>query len=113
MTTTFSDLCDFLCEPLKQAHNVSEKRRLRDLPDKHAHDVREERQRLVGSAELPIGPKIQLWAAKEEQQTLLKQVSKEEAISRKAPRTCNKPFGCGKVFCDKCYSPGDAFGRRR
>ena len=39
--------------------------------------------------------------------------SKEEAISRKAPRTCNKPFGCGKVFCDQCYLPGDALGHRR
>ena len=28
MTTTFSDLCDYLCEPLKHAHYVSEKRRL-------------------------------------------------------------------------------------
>ena len=28
MTTTFSDLCDHLCEPLKHAHYVSEKRRL-------------------------------------------------------------------------------------
>ena len=27
MTTTFSDLCDYLCEPLKHAHYVSEKRR--------------------------------------------------------------------------------------
>ena len=27
MTTTFSDLCDHLCEPLKHAHYVSEKRR--------------------------------------------------------------------------------------
>ena len=28
MTTTFSDLCDYLCEPLKHAHYVSKKRRL-------------------------------------------------------------------------------------
>ena len=77
MTTTFSDLCDFLCEPLKQAHNVREKRRLRDLlsaPDKRAHDVREKRRGLVGSAELPIGLKIQLWAAKKEQEALLKEM---------------------------------------
>ena len=39
--------------------------------------------------------------------------SKEEAKSRKAPRTCNKPFGCGKVFCDQCYLPRDALGHRR
>ena len=77
MTTTFSDLCDFLCEPLKQAANVIEKRRLRDLlsePDKRAHDVREKRRGLVGSAELPIGLKIQLWAAKKEQEALLQEM---------------------------------------
>ena len=77
MTTTFSDLCDFLCEPFKQAHNVREKRRLRDLlsePDKRAYDVREKRRGLVGSAELPIGLKIQLWAAKKEQDALLKEM---------------------------------------
>ena len=77
MTITFSDLCDFLCEPLKQAHNVREKRRLRDLlsePDKRAYDVREKRRGLVGSAELPIGLKIQLWAAKKEQEALLKEM---------------------------------------
>ena len=77
MTTTFGDLCDFLCEPLKQAANVIEKRRLRDLlsePDKRAHDVREKRRGLVGSAELPIGLKIQLWAAKKEQEALLKEM---------------------------------------
>ena len=77
MTTTFSDLCDFLCEPLKQAANVIEKRRLRDLLselDKRAHDVREKRRGLVGSAELPIGLKIQLWAAKKEQEALLQEM---------------------------------------
>ena len=77
MSTTFGDLCDFLCEPLKQAHNVREKRRLRDLlsePDKRAYDVREKRRGLVGSAELPIGLKIQLWAAKKEQEALLKEM---------------------------------------
>ena len=41
MTTTFSDLCDFLCEPLKHARNVREKRCLRSEPLKCAHDVRE------------------------------------------------------------------------
>ena len=77
MTTTFSDLCDFLCEPLKQAANVIEKRRLRDRLselDKRAHDVREKRRGLVGSAELPIGVKIQLWAAKKEQEALLQEM---------------------------------------
>ena len=83
MTTTFGDLCDFLCEPFKQAHNVREKRRLRDLlsePDKRAYDVREKRRGLVGSAELPIGLKIQLsaanklWAANKEQDALLKEM---------------------------------------
>ena len=77
MTTTFSDLCDFLCEPLKQAHNVREKRRLRDLlsePDKCAYDVREKRRGLVGSAELPIGVKIQLWAVKKEHDALLEEM---------------------------------------
>ena len=28
-------------------------------------------------------------------------------------RTCNSVFGCGKCFCDQCYPPGDALGRRR
>ena len=57
MTTTFGDLCDFLCEPFK-----------------HAPSVREKRQGLAGSAELPIGIKIQLWAAKKEQDALLEEM---------------------------------------
>ena len=40
-------------------------------------------------------------------------VVKKEAISRRASRACNKPFGCGMALCDKCYPPGDALGRRR
>ena len=39
--------------------------------------------------------------------------SRRETISMKAPRACNKPFGCGMALCDQCYPPGDALGRRR
>ena len=38
--------------------------------------------------------------------------SPKEPISKKAPRACNKPFGCGMASCDQCYPPGDALGRR-
>ena len=31
----------------------------------------------------------------------------------KKQRKCNSVFGCGKCFCDQCYPPGDALGRRR
>ena len=55
MSTTFGDLCDFLCEPLKHAHNVRDKRCLRSEELKPAHDVIEKQRGLVGSAELPIG----------------------------------------------------------
>ena len=62
MTTTFGDLCDFLCEPLK-----------------HAPSGREKRQGLAGSAELPMGIKMQLYAtlaAKKEQDVALEQLRK-------------------------------------
>ena len=62
MTTTFGDLCDFLCEPLK-----------------HAPSGREKRQGLAGSAELPMGIKMQLYAtlaAKKEQDAALEQPRK-------------------------------------
>ena len=62
MTTTFGDLCDFLCEPFK-----------------HAPSGREKRQGLAGSAELPMGIKMQLYAAlaaKKEQDVALEQLRK-------------------------------------
>ena len=66
MSTTFGDLCDFLCEPLKHAHAVRDKRR--GLVG--SAELRE----LVGSAELPIGLKLKLWAANKEQDALLKEM---------------------------------------
>ena len=66
MSTTFGDLCDFLCEPLKHAHAVRDKRR--------GLVGSAELRGLVGSAELPIGLKIQLWAANKEQDALLKEM---------------------------------------
>ena len=52
--------------------------------------------------------------AEEEDEEQQEYNSKEEAISRKAPRTCNdKHFGCGRCFCDQCYPPGNALGRQR
>ena len=66
MSTTFGDLCDFLCEPLKHAHAVRDKRR--GLVG--SAELRE----LVGSAELPIGVKLKLWAANKEQDALLKEI---------------------------------------
>ena len=80
MSSTFSHLCDFLCEPLQHAHNVRDKRCLRSEELKPAHDVIEKQRGLVGSAELPIGLKIQLsaanklWAANKEQDALLKEM---------------------------------------
>ena len=62
MTTTFGDLCDFLCEPLK-----------------HAPSGREKPQGLAGSVELPMGIKMQLYAAlaaKKEQDVALEQLRK-------------------------------------
>ena len=62
MTTTFGDLCDFLCEPFK-----------------HAPSGREKRQGLAGSVELPMGIKMQLYAAlaaKKEQDVALEQLRK-------------------------------------
>ena len=38
MTTTFSDLCDFLCEPLKHAHDVK-RRKLELWAEKKEHDA--------------------------------------------------------------------------
>ena len=66
MSTTFGDLCDFLCEPLKHAHKVRDKRR--GLVG--SAELRE----LVGSAELPISLKLKLWAANKEQDALLKEM---------------------------------------
>ena len=59
MSTTFGDLCDFLCEPLKHAHKVRDKRR--------GLVGSAEPWELVGSAELPISLKLKLWAANKEQ----------------------------------------------
>ena len=62
MTTTFSDLCDFLCEPLK-----------------HAPSVREKRQELAASAKLPMCIQMQLYAilaVKKEQNVALEQLRK-------------------------------------
>ena len=62
MTTTFGDLCDFLCEPLKRAPSV-----------------REKRQELAASAKLPMGIQMQLYATlavKKEQDVALEQLRK-------------------------------------
>lgn len=66
MSTTFGDLCDFLCEPLKHAHKVRDKRR--------GLVGSAEPWELVGSAELPISLKLKLWAANKEQDALLKEM---------------------------------------
>ena len=84
----------------------------------------EEFQRLAVSAPpvvkqdaaMPVLPVVKKEAGLEELQEketadCLK--SPKETISRKAPRACNKPFGCGMPLCDRCYPPGDALGRRR
>ena len=34
-------------------------------------------------------------------------------VVKEEQRKCNSVFGCGKCFCDQCYPPGDALGRRR
>ena len=59
---TFGDLCDFLCEPLK-----------------HAPSVREKRQELAASAKLPMCIQMQLYAilaVKKEQDVALEQLRK-------------------------------------
>ena len=39
--------------------------------------------------------------------------TQEEKEDEEKQRKCNSVFGCGKCFCDQCYPPGDALGRRR
>ena len=39
--------------------------------------------------------------------------TEEEKEDEEKQRKCNSVFGCGKCFCDQCYPPGDALGRRR
>ena len=62
---------------------------------------------------LPVVKKEARLEELEEKETADCLKSRKETISRKAPRACNKPFGCGMALCDQCYPPGDALGRRR
>ena len=39
--------------------------------------------------------------------------TEEEKEDEEKQRKCNSVFGCGKCFCDQCYPPGDALGRRK
>ena len=61
---------------------------------------------------LPVVKKEARLEELEEKETADCRKSRKETTSRKAPRTCNKPFGCGRALCDQCYPPGDALGRR-
>ena len=38
--------------------------------------------------------------------------TEEEEEDEEKQHKCNSVFGCGKCFCDQCYPPGDALGRR-
>ena len=64
--------------------------------------VKEERQEEPAKAEPTV--KQEQFTSKE---------AKEEEEDEEKQRKCNGVFGCGKCFCDQCYPPGDALGRRR
>ena len=42
---------------------------------------------------------------------IVKKEQEEEGEEKQ--HKCDSVFGCGKCFCDQCYPPGDALGRRR
>ena len=64
--------------------------------------VKEERQEEPAKAEPTV--KQEQFTSKE---------TKEDEEDEEKQRKCNSVFGCGKCFCDQCYPPGNAFGRRR
>ena len=55
---------------------------------------------------IDVTKKANILCQEEEQQERGGNKQKEEQ------RKCNSAFGCGKIFCDQCYPPGDALGRR-
>ena len=78
--------------------------------ENETHGVKQEHMEEADELEVKEDMKKEEEQEEEEQQEYN---SKEEEISGKAPRTCNIMFGCGRCFCDQCYPPGDALGRRR
>ena len=102
----------------------SGKRKMMPEPIVKQEQQEEEFQRLAVSvppvvkqdAAMPVLPVVKKEARLEEleeKETADCRESRKETTSRKAPRTCNKAFGCGRALCDQCYPPGDAPGRRR